>query len=69
MHSHHAVVHFPAVAAPLPPHAHRVVAALGYARLIHDADGLGVSVVLGHDLLATIAQPFFIPLDGFQKAL
>jgi hypothetical protein len=44
-------------------------AALGHSRLIHGTDGLSVSVVLGHDLLAAIAQLFFIPLDRFEKAL
>ena len=69
MHSHDAVVHLAPVAIPLSPHAGSGLAALGRPRLVHRADGLRVSMVLGHDLLATVAQFFFIPLDRFEKAL
>jgi hypothetical protein len=30
---------------------------------------LRVSMIAGNDLLALIAQLFFIPLDGFEKTL
>jgi hypothetical protein len=69
MHSHDAVVHLAPVAIPLPPHADRLLAALGDPRLVHQADRLGVSVLGGHDLLASIPQFFFIPLDRFEKTL
>jgi hypothetical protein len=69
MHSHHAVVHLPPVAVPLPRHAHRVVATLGDPGLIHHADRLRVSVLLGHDLLASVEEFLFIPLDGFEETL
>jgi len=69
MHSHHAVVHLPPVAVPLPRDAHRVVAALGDPGLVHHADRLRVSMILGHDLLATVVEFFLIPLDGFEKTL
>jgi hypothetical protein len=69
MHSHHAIVHLAPVAIPLPPDAHRVVPALGDGGLIHHADRVGVSMVLGHDLLATVVQFFLIPLDGFEQTL
>jgi hypothetical protein len=69
MYSHHAVVHFAPVAVPLPPDTHRVVAALGDPRLIHHADRLRVSVLSGHDLLATVVEFLFIPLDGFEETL
>jgi hypothetical protein len=69
MHSHHAVVHLPAVAVPLPSHAHGVVAALGCPRLIHHADRLRVTILLGHHLLAAVVEFLFIPLDGFEKTL
>jgi hypothetical protein len=69
MHSHHTVIHLSPVAIPLPPHAHRVVAALGDPRLVHHTDRLRVSVLFGHRLLATVVEVLFIPLDGFQETL
>jgi hypothetical protein len=69
MHSHDAVVHLSPVPIPLSPHSDRLRAALGHSRLIHDTDGLGVSVVFGHNLLAPIPQLLFIPLDRFEKPL
>jgi hypothetical protein len=69
MHSHHTIVHLAPIAIPLPVHAHGVRAALGNPGLVHYADRLRVSMLLGHDLLATVVQFFFIPLDGFEKTL
>jgi hypothetical protein len=69
MHSHHAIVHLAPVAIPLPRDAHRVVPALGDRGLVHHADRLRVAVIAGHDLLATVVELFFIPLDGFQETL
>jgi len=63
MHSHHAVVHLAPVAIPWPSHAHRVVATLGDPGLIHHADRLRVTMIVGNDLLATIVEFLFIPLD------
>jgi hypothetical protein len=69
MNSHDAVVHLAAVAVVLSPNSHRLGAALGRARLVHDADGLGMSMVSGDDLLTAVAQLFLIPLDRFEKTL
>lgn len=69
MHAHDAVVYFAAAAAPLPLDTYRVLTALGYCRLIHHAEGVRVSMVLSHNLLAAVSQSFFIPLDRFEKAL
>jgi len=69
MDPHHAVVDLPPVAVPLPSHAHGVAAALGNPGLVHHADRLGVSMVGGHELLATVAELLFIPLDRFEKTL
>ena len=69
MHSHDAVVDLAPVAVPLPRDAHRVVAALGRPGLVHHADRLRVSMLLGHDLLATVEEFLFIPLDRFEKTL
>ena len=69
MHSHHAIIHLSPIAVPLPRHAHRIVAALGDAGLVHHADRLRVTMILGHDLLATIVEFLFIPLDGFEETL
>jgi hypothetical protein len=69
MDSHHTVVHLSTVAVPLASHAHRVVAALGDPRLVHDADRLRMTVLFGQQLLATVVEFFFIPLDRFEKTL
>ncbi len=69
MNPHNTVVDFPAVAIVLSPNAHRIFAAFRRARLVDATDRLGMGVVFGHDLLASIPQLFFIPLDQFEKAL
>jgi hypothetical protein len=69
MHSHHAVIHLAPIAIPLPPHAYRVVAALGDPRLVHHADRLRVTLLSSHYLLATVVEFLFIPLDRFEKTL
>jgi hypothetical protein len=69
MNSHDAVVQLAAVAVVLSPNSHGLYAALGRARLVHDADGFGVRVVSGDDSLTAVAQLFLIPLDRFEKTL
>jgi hypothetical protein len=69
MDTHHAVVQLPSVAVVLSSHANRVVAALADPRFIHAADGFWISMIASHNLLATISQLFFIPLDRFEKTL
>jgi len=69
MNAHHAVVDLAAVAVVLSAHAHRMSAALGRARLVDAADRCGMGVLPGDDLLAAVAEFFFIPLDRFEKAL
>lgn len=63
MHADHTIVHLPLAAQPLSPDSHRLLTALAHARLVHDPDGLGMSMVLGHDFLTSISQFFFIKLD------
>jgi hypothetical protein len=69
MHGHRAIVDLAAVAVVLPAGSHGVLTALGRSRLIDDANGLCMSVVFGHDLLAAVSQFGFFPLDRFEKAL
>jgi len=69
MDAYDTVVQLAAVPVVLAPYSHRVRAALGRARLIHNPDGFRVRMVLGHDLLATITQLVLIPLDRFEEAL
>jgi hypothetical protein len=69
MHPHHAVFHLAATAAPLPLGAGRMRTALDYRRLVDDADRLGMGMLAGYQLLATLAQSFLVPLDQFQKSL
>jgi hypothetical protein len=69
MYPDHTVVDLPTVAVPLASDPHGRFAALRRARLIHATDGLGMSMILGDDLLAAISKFLFIPLDRFKKAL
>jgi hypothetical protein len=69
MNSHHAVLNLASIAVVLPAGANGLVAALCNARLVHAADGSGVSVVFGHNLLAAVTQLFLIPFDGLKKPL
>jgi len=55
MHSHNTVVHLTLTAQPLSSDSHRLCAALSHSRLVHDTNGLWVSMVLGHDLLTPIS--------------
>ena len=54
MHAHDTIVHLPSVTIPLSSDADRLLATLGHPRLVDTADGFGMSVVLGHNLLALI---------------
>ena len=64
-----AVLDFAAVAVVLTLHAGGVRAAFGRSRLIDQAQRLGVRMLGGHDLLAGVAEPLFVPADGFEKSL
>lgn len=64
-----AVLDFAAVAVVLTLHTGRVGTAFGRSRLIDHAQRLGVRVLGGHQLLAAVAEPLFVPADGFEKAL
>jgi hypothetical protein len=69
MHAHHALLHLAAAAAPLPLGACRMHTALNHGRLIDDADRLRIGMLTGHQLLATVTQTLFVPLDRFQEPL
>jgi hypothetical protein len=69
MNSHHTVLDLAHVAVPLAGGAHCVVATLGCAGFVNAADCLGVRMILGHDLLASISQLVFIPFDRFEESL
>jgi hypothetical protein len=69
MDSHHAVVDLAPAAVPLPRDTNRVAAAFGNAGFIHHADGVRMRMALGHNLLATVMEFLFIPLDVFQESL
>jgi len=64
-----AVLDFATVAVVLTLHAGRVPAAFGRSRLIDHAQRLGVRMLGGHQLLAAVAEPLFVPADGFEKSL
>jgi len=66
---HDGTVDLPAVAVPLAGNSHGRLAAFGRARLVHATDRFAVGVLSGNDLLASVSQFLFIPLDRFQKAL
>jgi hypothetical protein len=69
MDAYDAIVHLAATAEPLPPGTDGMLAALRRARFIDAADGLGMSVFAGYQLLALVADAAFIPLDRFQETL
>jgi hypothetical protein len=64
-----AVLDLAAVAVVLTLHAGRVPAALGRSRLIDHAQRLRVRMLSGHQLLAAVTEPLFVPSDRFEKSL
>ena len=64
-----AVLHFAPVAVVLTLHARGLPAALGRSRLIDHTQRLRVRMLGGHQLLAAVAEPLFVPPDRFQKSL
>lgn len=64
-----AVVFFAGVAAPLHLNARRLVAGLGMAGIVDDADGLEVAMIAGDNLLDAIAQQGMIPLGPIEELL
>lgn len=64
-----AVFDLAAVAVVLPLHGGRVPAAFGRSRLVDHAQRLGVHMLGGHQLLAAVAEPLFVPADGFEESL
>jgi len=69
MDSDNTVVNLATIAIPLPTDTHGLSTALGRTRLVDATDRLGMSMIAGHDLLAPIPQPLFIPLNRLQKSL
>ena len=69
MNNHNTVVDLPSVSIPLAGNSHGRFATLGRARFVHATDGLGVGMILSDDLLTTISEFLFIPLDRFEKPL
>jgi hypothetical protein len=68
-HAVDAVLDLAAVAVVLTLHAGRVPAAFGRSRLVDHAQRLRVRVLGGHQLLAAVAEPLFVPPDRFEKSL
>ena len=64
-----AVLDFAAVAVVLTLHTGRVGTAFGRSRLIDHAQRLRFRVLGGHQLLAAVAEPLFVPTDRFEKPL
>jgi hypothetical protein len=67
--THHAIVDLAPAAVPLPPDTDRLAAAFGNPRFVQDSDRFSMRMVLGHNLLATVMEFLFIPLDAFQETL
>lgn len=55
MNRHHTVVDLAQMAVPLSRRTHRLLATFARAGLVNATDGLGVRMVFGHDLLASIS--------------
>lgn len=64
-----AVLDLAAVAVVLTLYTGRVPAAFGRSRLIDHPQRVGVRMLGGHQLLAAVAEPLFVPPDRFEKAL
>ena len=69
MHPNDAVVDLATTAQPLPGGADGVLAALGRPGFINAADGVGMGVVAGDQLLTDVADRGFVPLDRLQQPL
>jgi hypothetical protein len=69
MNGNRTVIDFTTVPIPLAIDAHRLLAALRRAGLVHATDGLVMGMVFRDDLLAAVAEFLFIPLDRFKKTL
>ncbi len=69
MNGNRTVIDLTTVPIPLAIDAHRLLAALRRAGLVHATDGLVMGMVFRDDLLAAVLQFLFIPLDRFEKTL
>jgi hypothetical protein len=56
VHCHHAIVDLAPIAVVLTAHADGLAATLADAGLIHTPNGLGMRVILSHNLLAAVPQ-------------
>ena len=63
------VFDFSAIAVVLPRNTDRVTTALVGPRFVDGPNGLRVSMIFGDDLLAAVAEQFFIPLDRLEESL
>lgn len=64
-----AVLDLAAVTVVLTLHSRGLPAAFGRSRLIDHAQRLRVRMLGGHQLLAAVAEPLFVPPDRFEKSL
>jgi hypothetical protein len=69
MHTNDTVVVLSTIAVPLPAYTDGFFTTLGRTGFVDAADGLGMSMLAGDDLLASISYFFFVPLDRFQEPL
>lgn len=69
MDSHDAVFDLATIAVVLATGADSLLSALGGAGLVNAADSFLVGMVSGDNLLATVTELLFIPLDRFEKTL
>jgi len=69
MHADHAIIDLATTTQPLPGNSNGIRTALRRSRLVETPDGLGMRVFAGNDLLAFVANPFLLPLDGLDETL
>lgn len=69
MHRHRAVLLLAAGPAVLPLDPRGLLALLGIAGLVEDADGVGVAVARGHLLLNAIPHSLLVPVGPREKLL
>jgi hypothetical protein len=69
MDTDNAIIDLATTPQPLPCRSDSMHAALSRPRFVQAANGLLVSMFLGHQLLTLVPHTGFIPLDRFHEAL
>ena len=69
MHTHYTIVDLAGCAAVLPLHRGGMTALFGMTGFVHSSDGLGMSVLAGHEPLDAVAHTQVIPMHRREESL